>query len=243
MSAPTGMGSTHNIRIFQTAEHRCGYYPDRLARDLVLDPADPALAGIYGNALAMGFRRSGAHVYRPACLGCSACRPVRIPVARFIPDRSQRRCLKRNSDLQLSVQPAARSEENFALYRRYLDSRHAGGGMDQPQASDFDAFLACAWSPTRFLEFRLGAQLLAVAVTDVLPNALSAVYTFFEPEQAGRSLGTFAILSQIEQARREGRAHLYLGFWLDGHPKMHYKRNFQPLETLVGKDWYPLGTP
>jgi arginine-tRNA-protein transferase len=236
------MGSTHNIRIFQTAEHRCGYYPDRLARDLVLDPADPTLPEIYGNALAMGFRRSGAHVYRPACLGCSACRPVRIPTAHFVADRSQRRCLKRNSDLRLDVRPASRTEENFSLYRRYLDWRHAGGGMDQPQTTDFDAFLACPWSPTRFFEFRLNQRLLAVAVTDVLPNALSAVYTFFEPELADRSLGTFAILSQIEQARREGRAHLYLGFWLDGHPKMHYKRNFRPLETLVGKDWQPLET-
>jgi len=237
------MGSTHNIRIFQTAEHRCGYYPDRLARDLVLDPADPALPQLYGNALAMGFRRSGAHVYRPACFGCHACRPVRIPVNYFDPDRSQRRCLKRNSDLQLRVQPALRSEENFALYRRYLTWRHAGGGMDQPQPGDFDAFLACTWSPTRFFEWRLGEQLLAVAVTDVLPDALSAVYTFFEPKQAARSLGTYAILSQIEQARHEGLEHLYLGFWLDGHPKMNYKRNFRPLETLNGKEWHPLGVP
>jgi arginine-tRNA-protein transferase len=239
----TGMGGTHNIRIFQTAEHRCGYYPERLARDLVLDPADPALPQLYANALAMGFRRSGAHVYRPACLGCSACRPVRIPVMQFQPDRGQRRCLRRNSDLQLSMLPARRTEENFALYQRYLSSRHVGGGMDQPQPGDFDGFLACTWSPTRFLEWRLDGQLLAVAVTDVLPNALSAVYTFFDPEHASRSLGTNAILCQIEQAKRDGREHLYLGFWLDGHRKMDYKRNFQPLETLAGKDWRPLAAP
>jgi arginine-tRNA-protein transferase len=237
------MGSTHNIRIFQTAEHRCGYYADRLARDLVLDPADPALPQLYSNALAMGFRRSGAHVYRPACFGCSACRPVRIPVSYFDPDRSQRRCLKRNADLQFSETPAVRTEENFALYQRYLSSRHAGGGMDQPQPGDFDAFLACPWSPTRFFELRLDGQLLAVAVTDVLPDALSAVYTFFEPQHSGRSLGTFAILCQIEQARLARRDFLYLGFWLNGHPKMHYKQNFRPLETLDGKEWHLLGTP
>jgi arginine-tRNA-protein transferase len=237
------MGSTHNIRIFQTAEHRCGYYADRLARDLVLDPADPALPLLYSNALAMGFRRSGSHVYRPACLGCSACRPVRIPVAYFDPDRSQRRCARRNADLQLHVQPAKRTEENFALYERYLGWRHAGGGMDQPKPGDFDGFLSCPWSPTSFFEWRLGEQLVAVAVTDVLPDALSAVYTFFEPQHAGRSLGTFAILSQIEHARREGREFVYLGFWLKDHPKMHYKQNFRPLETLDGKDWHFLGTP
>lgn len=234
------MSGRHNIRIFQTAEHRCGYYADRLARDLVLDPADPALPALYGNALAMGFRRSGSHVYRPHCLGCSACRPVRIPVALFAPDRNQRRCLKRNGDLQINIVSAVRTEENFALYQRYLASRHAGGGMDEPEPGDFDAFLACTWSPTQFLEFRLEQRLIAIAVTDLLGSALSAVYTFFEPDHAARSLGTFAILSQIELARREGRDYLYLGFWLSGHPKMHYKQNFRPLETLDGKDWHLL---
>jgi len=184
-------------------------------------------------------------------IGCTESRPVLIHIQldirqnllRTAARRKQRRCLKRNADLQLRVSPARRTEEIFSLYQRYLGSRHVGGGMDQPQPADFDAFLACAWSPTRFFEWRLGEQLLAVAVTDVLPNAMSAVYTFFEPEHAARSLGTHAILVQIEQARREGREHLYLGFWLDGHQKMDYKRKFRPLETLAGKDWRLLGLP
>lgn len=231
------MGPQRGIRVFQTAEHACGYWPERNARDVVLDPADPGLADVYPQSLAIGFRRSGGHVYRPQCAACRACIAVRLPVNDFAPDRGQRRCAQRNLDLRLEVRPARRTDEVFDLYRRYVDSRHAGGGMDGPAVEDFDRFVACDWSPTRFLEFRLEGRLLAVAVTDVLPAALSSVYTFFDPDQAARSLGTFAILSQVEWARREGRDHLYLGFWLKDHPKMHYKNRFKPQEQLRGREW------
>ena len=233
------MGSQANIRVYQTVEHACGYWPDRSARDLVLDPADPSLPTLYGSALAMGFRRSGSHVYRPHCAGCQACTPVRIPVDLFQANRAQRRCLSRNSDLQVDVVGAVRTDENFALYRRYVSGRHAGGGMDDPSPADFDAFLACAWSPTRFLEIRKDGQLLAVAVTDLLADSLSAVYTFFDPALSARGLGTFAILSQIAHAQQTGLDYLYLGFWLRNHPKMDYKQRFQPLEQLSGRDWLP----
>jgi arginine-tRNA-protein transferase len=233
------VGNRPNIRVYQTVEHGCGYWPDRLARDLVLDPTDPMLPALYGPSLAMGFRRSGGHVYRPHCATCNACTPVRIPVRAFRPNRAQKRCLRRNADLELRVVPARRSEEGFALYRRYVATRHAGGGMDDPSPGDFDAFLACAWSPTVFLEARLDGRLVSVAVTDVLPDALSAVYTFYDPDEAARGLGSFAILSQVEQARRDGRDHLYLGFWLERHPKMDYKRAYRPLEFLAGRAWTP----
>ena len=233
------MGSQANIRVYQTVEHACGYWPDRNARDLVLDPVDPSLPALYGSALAMGFRRSGNHVYRPHCAGCQACTPVRIPVERFQANRAQRRCLSRNADLQVDVARALRTNENFELYRRYVSGRHAGGGMDDPSPADFDGFLACEWSPTRFLEIRKDRQLLAVAVTDVLADSLSAVYTFFDPALSARGLGTFAILSQLGYARQAGLDYLYLGFWLRDHPKMDYKQRFRPLEHLSGRDWLP----
>jgi len=234
------VGNQHAIRLFQTVEHACGYWPGRLARDLIVDPTDPQLPSVFGRALSMGFRRSGGHVYRPYCSGCRACISVRIPVATFLPSRSQRRCIARNADLQVSVVPARRTPDNFALYRRYLDTRHVGGGMDDPAPANFDAFLACAWSPTDFMEFRLDGELLGVAVTDVVPGALSAVYTFFAPEHARRSLGGFAILAQVQRARDEGRQYVYLGFWLDGHPKMAYKRSYRPIEYLDGAHWRPM---
>lgn len=234
------MGNQHAIRLFQTIEHACGYWPERVSRDLIIDPADPHLAGVYPQAMAMGFRRSGGHVYRPHCQGCRACISVRIPVARFQPNRAQRRCLARNDDLELRIVAPRRTTENFALYRRYLEARHRGGGMDDPTPENFDQFLSCAWSPTQFMEFRLGGQLVALAVTDVVPDALSAVYTFYDPALPERGLGTYAILRQVQRAREDRRSHVYLGFWLEGHPKMAYKRGFRPLEYLDGAHWRPM---
>lgn len=231
-----------DLRLFHTGQHDCGYWPERQARDLVLDPRDPRLPQWYALALGWGFRRSGDIVYRPHCAACRACTPVRIPVAAFSPDRSQRRCLRRNADLVMRVCRAERTDEVFALYRRYLGARHAGGGMDDHGAPEFDQFLVGSWSTTRFLEFREGrgdGPLLAVAVTDITDDALSAVYTFYDPGQPARGLGTYAILKQLEWAAREGREHLYLGYWIAGHRKMDYKRRFRPLEAFDGRQWRP----
>jgi len=235
--------ATDDLRLFQTGGHACGYWPDRSARDLVLDPRDPRLAAVYPQALDWGFRRSGDLVYRPHCPGCRACVPVRIPVADFAPDRSQRRCLARNAAVEARVAPARRSAEHFALYQRYLASRHRAGGMDGHGTAEFDQFLVGGWSDTRFLELREPAagdapgRLLAVAVTDRVPRALSAVYTFYEPDLPARSLGTLAILHQVQWARREGLDHVYLGYWIEGHAKMDYKRRFRPLEAFDGRRW------
>jgi arginine-tRNA-protein transferase len=234
------MGSDHDaLRIFRTGSHACGYWPEREARDLVLDPHDPRLPALYAQALAWGFRRSGEILYRPACAGCRACVAVRVPVAEFRPDRSQRRCLARNADVHARIVAPARTAEALALYRRYLRWRHPGGGMDDHGAAEFEQYLVGRWHDGRFLELREDGshRLLAVAVTDRAGDALSAVYTFYEPEAAARGLGTLAILRQIEWARREGLAHLYLGYWIAGHPKMDYKRRFQPLEGFDGRGW------
>ena len=242
----TAMGNdstpTDDLRLFQTGGHACGYWPERSARDLVLDPRDPRLPDIYPQALDWGFRRSGDLVYRPHCEQCRACVGVRIPVAAFEPDRSQRRCLARNADIQTRIAPARRTAEHFELYQRYLAARHRDGGMDGHGTVEFDQFLVGSWSETRFVEMRLAGdhgpgRLLAVAVTDRVGRGLSAVYTFFEPELAQRGLGTLAILRQIEWARRESRRHLYLGYWIHGHRKMEYKQRFQPLEAFDGRDW------
>jgi arginine-tRNA-protein transferase len=233
------MREADELRVFHTGDHVCGYFPDRIARDLVLDPRDPRLAQHYPIALGWGFRRSGDLVYRPHCRGCRACLAVRVPVAEFVPARSQRRCLARNADLDARVVPAQRNEEHLALYQRYLRSRHSGGGMDDHGAPEFEQFLIGSWSEGRFLELRQHGshRLLGVAVTDLIDDALSAVYTFYEPEEAARGLGTFAILQQIEWARRETRSHLYLGYWIAGHGKMDYKRRFRPLEGFDGRQW------
>ncbi|MCR6662384.1 MAG: arginyltransferase [Luteimonas sp.] len=231
------MGDHDNLRLFHTGDHACGYWPERVARDLVFDPNDPRLDAVYPQALQWGFRRSGDILYRPHCQGCRACIAVRIPVAAFVPDRSQRRCLARNADVTARILPAERTEERLALYRRYLVHRHPAGGMDTHGASEFDQFLIGRWAQGRFLELRSKGRLLAVAVTDLAPRAMSAVYTFYDPDELQRGLGTLAILKQIEWAAREHREHLYLGYWISGHDKMDYKRRFKPLERFDGRQW------
>lgn len=236
--------ANEELRLFQTGEHPCGYWPDRQARDLVLDPQDPRLGTLYPMALAWGFRRSGDLVYRPHCQNCRACVPVRIPVARFAADRSQRRCLSRNADLECRIVAAERTAEQLQLYQRYLAHRHPGGGMDGHGAHEFEQFLIGRWAQGRFLEMREPShdgqrgRLLAVAVTDVTAQGLSAVYTFFDPDAQARGLGTFAILQQIQWAKREALAHLYLGYWIRDHQKMDYKRRFRPLEAYDGRRWH-----
>lgn len=235
--------ASDDLRLFQTGQHACGYWPERQARDLVLDPHDPRLGALYPLALSWGFRRSGDLVYRPHCDHCRACVAVRIPVAEFAPDRSQRRCLARNADIDVRIVAAERNAEQLALYQRYLRLRHPGGGMDDHGAHEFDQFLVGRWAHGRFLEMRqktpqgTRGPLLGVAVTDVTEQALSAVYTFYAPEAGERGLGTLAILHQIDWARREGLHYLYLGYWIRGHRKMDYKRRFRPLQAYDGRTW------
>ena len=232
-------GDADNVRMFRTGSHPCGYRGDREARDLVLDPHDPRLPQLYPQALDWGFRRSGDIVYRPSCAGCQACVAVRVPVATFRPDRSQRRCLQRNADVDARIVAPVRTAEHLALYRKYLTARHPGGGMEDHGAPEFEQFLIGSWNEGRFLELRERGshRLLAVAVTDLVDAALSAVYTFYDPDAAARGLGTLAVLKQLEWAARDGRSHLYLGYWIAGHAKMDYKRRFQPLEGFNGRGW------
>ena len=137
------------------------------------------------------------------------------------------------------VQPL-RTDENFALYQKYLSARHADGPMADTDEDDFDQFVASPWSPTRFMELRSGGRLLGLAITDVVADALSAVYTFFDPDERTRGIGTLAVLRQIEFVRRTGRDYLYLGYWIDTHPKMHYKARFRPLQQLGMAGWRDL---
>lgn len=232
--------NSRNLSLYLTSEHDCGYYDDRLSANLIPDPQVEMNANLYSLLLSKGFRRSGGFVYRPHCNDCQACVPCRIQVSSFKPQRSLRRCLKTNGDLTTHIRNARFTEEYFALYRRYINSRHMDGSMADPRADDFSSFLLNDWHSSLFIESRLQGTLLSVAVVDFLNNGLSAVYTFFDPEQGRRSLGNFAILQQIWLARLYQLPHVYLGYWIDGHPKMAYKRNFHGLEIFQQDQWSPL---
>jgi len=229
------------IRLYQTLPHPCGYWRERTATNVVIDPQRPDLDALYPDALAHGFRRAGGHLYRPGCEHCQACIACRIPVDPFHPNRSQQRCLRRNADLVCHDLTPGYTPERYALYQRYLHTQHRDGGMDGGTIKDFREFLCASWGTTRFLEWRDGSCLLAVAAIDITADALSAVYTWYEPEQIRRGLGTFAILQQIAYAKRHELNWVYLGFWIENHPKMDYKRRFHPLETLGIEGWRELG--
>lgn len=232
----------HYLRLLKTRPHSCGYYDDRSATNVVLDPASQNMRADYAQALPLGFRRAGSHVYRPQCQNCRACVPCRLEAAAFSPDRRQRRCLRHNADLEMRETAPGFSRERHELYSKYLHLRHPGGGMDPARPEDFDSFLQADWSPTVFLEFRLRDRLVAVAVTDFCTSGASAVYTFFDPDEAKRSLGTYAILRQIELTRQRQLDYLYLGYWIAGHLKMDYKTQFRPMQLLGSSGWRDLNS-
>lgn len=225
------------LSLYITSEHPCGYFSDRLSASLIPDPQISMSQTLYSLLINKGFRRSGGFVYRPHCPNCTACQPCRINIKTFKPTRNQRRCLAKNFDLTTHLKAAEFSREYFELYRRYINSRHGDGSMANPSEEDFKNFLLCDWSQTLFIESRQKGRLLAVAVVDYMSNGLSAVYSFFDPDEHKRSLGTHAILQQIWLARLYHLPHLYLGYWIKNHPKMDYKGNFSGLEILRNMRW------
>lgn len=226
-----------SVKMFLTAEHSCSYFADRLAQNAVLDPDHNDQRWLYDFAITRGFRRSGDFIYRTRCANCQACQASRIVVDAFKPDRTQRRLLKRNSDLSVHVEKAHHSDEYFALYQRYLRLRHTSAGMDQATREDFSRFLLCEWATQEFITLRRGDELMALAITDVTASGLSAVYTCFAPECPERSLGVMMILQQIQRARELNLPYVYLGFWIKDHPKMHYKSRYRAFEFLDKDRW------
>jgi len=229
-----------DLQLYLTGEHDCSYIDGLQARTLFVDP----LARVDGERAQwlqqIGFRRSGQHFYRPACRGCQRCVPVRVPVSEFVPNRSQRRNLKRNAtDLELRYRSAELDTEHYALYERYLLQRHGDGDMaDDVSVETYMRFLLAPWGgTTRFIEMRRDDALLGVAITDVFSDGLSAVYTFFDPDYAERALGIYAVLSQIQEAKHLGLSYLYLGYWIGESRKMRYKDNFRPIDAWDGGNW------
>ena len=228
---------------YATAPHACSYLPDRQAVTVFADPGATLRTADYGLLAGYGFRRSGPHLYRPGCDGCRECVPVRVPVARFRPNRSQRRTARANADLEIRRSPLSLRDECFDLYRRYMRSRHPGSTMDDPDPAGFAGAFDSGWCETVQFEMWLERRLVGVAITDVLPDALSSVYTYFDPTLANRGLGTFAILHQIAAARAEARSWLYLGYWIAGSDTMRYKARFTPQQRLEEGVWRPFGGP
>jgi leucyl-tRNA---protein transferase len=185
-----------------------------------------------------GFRRSQSIAYRPACEACRACVSVRVVANDFRPTRSMRRVLDRNSDVVGEMRAAVPTSEQYSVFRAYLDSRHHDGGMADMTVLDYAMMVEDSHVTTKMIEYRLASgDLIAVALTDVLGDGLSMVYSFYEPDLAERSLGTLMILDHISRARRMGLAYVYLGYWVRGSRKMDYKGRFLPQERLMSEGW------
>ena len=233
---------SRTFRLFQpTDTHSCSYLNDRDARSTYVDPGEELDQQSLTLLSLNGFRRSGRLLYRPDCPGCSACQSVRLRLSDFKASRNQRRILRRNQDLRLSVAKPMQAEAGcYALFERYINTRHADGDMYPASREQFADFLLIDFGTSRFLLAHRDGELVACMVFDLLLDGVSSVYCFYDPEEEKRSLGTFMILCLNQLAQGLSLPYNYLGYYVEGSRKMDYKANFSPLEAWNGHYWQPL---
>ena len=234
---------SRQLRFFLTGPSPCPYLPGKFERKVFahLPMSDGAL--VNDSLTQVGFRRSQNIAYRPACEACDSCLSARIPVADFTFSRSQRKILNRNADLNRGLVEAEATAEQFDLLQRYLHARHPNGGMNDMGWLDYVAMVEDTAVRTHLIEYRLPSlddgpgRLIGVVLADLLSDGLSLVYSFFDPDMPRRSLGQFIVLDHLRQALTVGLEHVYLGYWVQGSPKMDYKSRFRPLEVLRHEGW------
>ena len=232
------MTQQQELALYATPEHDCSYLPGQQASTIFADPKVSIDKDLYSQLSYLGFRRSGQHYYRPNCEKCQACTPIRVDAGHFQRSRSQKRIWKKNSSLKGKMLPAGFHEDHYLLYEKYILSRHADGDMYPPSREQYRSFLVDGHDTTQFIEFSEGNQLLCIAVCDQLNDGLSAIYTFFDPDIAERSLGTYAILWQLEEAKSQNLNYLYLGYFIKECKKMAYKTKFSPYEARFEDQWF-----
>lgn len=227
------------LQFYATTPYACGYIQGLQAQSLIAAPHHLINAETYSSLIQLGFRRSGKFTYRPHCESCSACIPVRLPVAEFQPKRSQRRAFKRHDNLTARIIPLEFYEDHYQLYVAYQAARHEGAN-EQESAEQYRNFLVQSNVKSAMVEFRLNGVLKIVSVVDIVHDGVSAVYTFYDSTDHGASYGTFNIMWLVEWCRNLQLPYLYLGYWIKESRKMAYKQNFIPQEALIDGEWQPL---
>lgn len=237
-------------QFYVTAPQACPYLDGRSERKLFTALQGENAEKLNDALSKQGFRRSQNVLYRPSCAECAACLSARIRVADFEPNRSQRRTLRRNADLRRDATSPWATEDQYGLFRRYLDSRHSDGGMADMDIFEFAAMIEETPVRSRIIEYSSDPErphgrrkLTAVCLTDVLDDGLSMVYSFYDPDRVNDSLGTYIILDHVEIARQAGLPYVYLGYWVPGSRKMGYKAKFGALEIYKNGAWQNLGDP
>ena len=221
-------GLTHNFA--------CNYLPEQQERLVVVTNSEDITNENYQRLLMAGFRRSGNQVYRPHCIDCNSCESIRLPVHQFKPSKSQKRIISTNKDLTIKISLEA-DERYFDLYQRYINTVHQDGSMFPANKEQYKGFIFNELIDQLFIEIYHGKQLVSVAVCDNLPNSLSALYTFYDPDHSKRSLGKYSILTQIQVAKSLNKNYLYLGYQIDDCQKMNYKKSYYPHERLIQDQW------
>ncbi len=230
-------------QFYLTAPQPCAYLDGREERKVFTTLNGPSAISVNNTLSHKGFRRSQSVIYRPACVGCSACMSIRIPVERFRPNRTQRKVLSRNTDVVRRPCEAWATETQYTLFRRYLNDRHADGGMADMDAFDYASMVDETPVNSTMVEYletdpSTGAKrLIAACLSDILGDGVSMVYSFFDPDLADRSLGSYMILDHIRLASEMNLAHVYLGYWVAGSSKMDYKTRYRPFELCDGTNW------
>jgi leucyl-tRNA---protein transferase len=228
------MNKNYQLGISQTFP--CNYLPDQHERLLIAVDQRLQNAQHYGWLMSQGFRRSGDQIYRPHCINCNACQSLRILVNDYIPTKSQKRLLKKNSEFNIKVKNELQ-DNYYSLYESYINQVHTDGSMFPANFAQYQSFLSCDLTQQLFLEVWHEETLISVAVTDLLSNALSAVYTFYHPDYRKNGIGAFSIIQQILLANELDKKFLYLGYQIDDCQKMNYKNRYYPHQVLKENSW------
>ncbi|MCF9033350.1 arginyltransferase [Acinetobacter nectaris] len=241
MNTYTPKSPLSTLQYFITPPHDCSYLNARPSRMVFLDPKQRIDVLTLSDLSRTGFRRSGDYIYRPECHSCRQCLSCRVPVEHFTMNSQQKKAWKRNKDLTMYITPIDQAnEQHYKLYEKYINIRHKDGDMYPASKEQFEKFLLHTCTESFFLELWKDDQLISVSVCDALDDGLSAVYTFFEPEEHKRSLGVFAILKQIDYVKSLNLDYVYLGYWVPHSKKMNYKCQYAPFELFIDGQWHTL---